>query len=210
MVFKQQRPKSQNNCISTLPILFLCTTLIASYQLRLFLRVEGQVLNVDMFEVSSSFSSTYPPSSLGCSPCPIFAPASSRRQKQWKTSPSPECPEEIGSRRSFSSRSLTITKLMTLLVLVLLLVMLLFILPLPKKPSKLNQKYPAKGRHSISCRVRVRDSSTYHKNVMRQVSGVTCHMSLRPTATATDPPPANSPTMHSRMLLLIMTQIPQQ
>ena len=26
---------------------------------------------------------------------------------------------------------------------------------------------------------------------------VNCHLSLTPTATATDPPPANSPTMHS-------------
>ena len=35
------------------------------------------------------------------------------------------------------------------------------------------------------------------------LSPVTFHMSLNPTTTATDPPPANSPTMHSRMLLLI-------
>ena len=34
-----------------------------------------------------------------------------------------------------------------------------------------------------------------------RVSPVTFHMSLTPTATATDPPPANSPKMHSRMLL---------
>ena len=33
-----------------------------------------------------------------------------------------------------------------------------------------------------------------------QVSCVTCHMSLTQTATATDPPPANSPTMHIRMV----------
>ena len=32
-----------------------------------------------------------------------------------------------------------------------------------------------------------------------QVLRVTCHMSLTPTATAAEPPPANSPTMHSRM-----------
>ena len=37
------------------------------------------------------------------------------------------------------------------------------------------------------------------------VSGVTCNMSLTPTAIAADPPPTNSPTMHSRMLLLIGT-----
>ena len=29
---------------------------------------------------------------------------------------------------------------------------------------------------------------------------VAFHMSLTPTATATDPPPANSPTIHSRMV----------
>ena len=38
-----------------------------------------------------------------------------------------------------------------------------------------------------------------------QVSPVTCHKSLTPTATAMDPPPANSPTMHSRILLHIYT-----
>ena len=35
--------------------------------------------------------------------------------------------------------------------------------------------------------------------VMCQVSRVTCHLSLTPTATATDPP-ANSPIMHSRLV----------
>ena len=35
------------------------------------------------------------------------------------------------------------------------------------------------------------------------VSLVTCHMSLAPTATATDSPPANFPNIHSSMLLLI-------
>ena len=34
-----------------------------------------------------------------------------------------------------------------------------------------------------------------------RLSPVTCHMSLMPTATAKDPPPVNSPTMHSRMVL---------
>ena len=33
-----------------------------------------------------------------------------------------------------------------------------------------------------------------------RVSHVTCHMLLTPTARATDPPHANSPTMHSRMV----------
>ena len=37
-----------------------------------------------------------------------------------------------------------------------------------------------------------------------QVSRVTCHMSLTPTDRATDPPPANSPTMHSREILVGM------
>ena len=36
--------------------------------------------------------------------------------------------------------------------------------------------------------------------VMCQVLCVTCHLSLRPTATATDPPPANSHIMHSRLV----------
>ena len=39
------------------------------------------------------------------------------------------------------------------------------------------------------------------------VSPVTCHMSLTPTTTATHLPPANFPTMHRRMLLLIVTLI---
>ena len=33
-----------------------------------------------------------------------------------------------------------------------------------------------------------------------RVSQVTCHLSLTPTATATDPPPANSPIMHNRLV----------
>ena len=37
------------------------------------------------------------------------------------------------------------------------------------------------------------------------VSHVTCHMLITPTATATDPPPANFSTMQSRMLLLIVS-----
>ena len=32
------------------------------------------------------------------------------------------------------------------------------------------------------------------------VSRDTCHLSLTPAATATDPTPANSPTMHSRLV----------
>ena len=37
------------------------------------------------------------------------------------------------------------------------------------------------------------------------VSHVTVHIALAPTATATDHQPADSPNMHSRMLLLIVT-----
>ena len=39
--------------------------------------------------------------------------------------------------------------------------------------------------------------------VMCHMSRVTCHMSLTPSVTATDPPLAISPSMHSRELLLI-------
>ena len=42
--------------------------------------------------------------------------------------------------------------------------------------------------------------------VMCCVSPVTCHMAVTPTATAKDPPPANTPiSMHISMLLLILT-----
>ena len=37
--------------------------------------------------------------------------------------------------------------------------------------------------------------------VLRHVSCVLCQMSLRPTAPATDPPHAKSPTMHFRLIL---------
>ena len=36
--------------------------------------------------------------------------------------------------------------------------------------------------------------------VMCCMSCVTCQLSPTPTATATDPPPSNSPTMHSRLV----------
>ena len=42
--------------------------------------------------------------------------------------------------------------------------------------------------------------------VMCQVFCVTCHMSLTPTAPAIHPPPDNSPTMHTRILLMINTE----
>ena len=42
---------------------------------------------------------------------------------------------------------------------------------------------------------------TYHMSpVTCHVSHVTCHMLLMPTATATDPPRANSPTVLSRVV----------
>ena len=37
-------------------------------------------------------------------------------------------------------------------------------------------------------------------HVVCRRSPVTCHLSLMPKATATDPPPANSPAMHRRMV----------
>ena len=43
----------------------------------------------------------------------------------------------------------------------------------------------------VTCHV---SFATYHHHL----SHVTCHMSLMPTATVTDPPPANSPTMHCK------------
>ena len=36
--------------------------------------------------------------------------------------------------------------------------------------------------------------------VVSHVALVMCHLSLTPTATATDPAPANSQTMHSRLV----------
>ena len=34
------------------------------------------------------------------------------------------------------------------------------------------------------------------------MSRITCHLPLMPTATATDPAPAHSPTMHSRLVCI--------
>ena len=39
----------------------------------------------------------------------------------------------------------------------------------------------------------------YMSGVRCSVLRVTCHLSLKPTATATDPPSAKSPNMHSRL-----------
>ena len=41
------------------------------------------------------------------------------------------------------------------------------------------------------------------------MSHILCHKSLKLTATAADQPLANSPSMHSRMLLLFLTSIPK-
>ena len=43
-------------------------------------------------------------------------------------------------------------------------------------------------------------------HVMCHMLHVTCHMSIAATATATDPPPANSPTLHSRAGWFAKTQ----
>ena len=40
----------------------------------------------------------------------------------------------------------------------------------------------------------------YWSCVVCHMSPVSCHLSLTPTVTATDPPPANSPTMHSSLV----------
>ena len=70
-----------------------------------------------------------------------------------------------------------------------------------------NNKIPHKG---ISQPVRkvplIQDNRNSNSNYaqkkifMCQLSPVTCHISPTPTVTATDPPPANSPTLHSRMV----------
>ena len=52
-----------------------------------------------------------------------------------------------------------------------------------------------------------KDKKRQNKKIICHMSGVaccvlrvTCHLSITPTATATDPPPANSPIMHSRLV----------
>ena len=77
-------------------------------------------------------------------------------------------------------------------------------------------KHPAYGIHSIShcvrlvapiqinvCQVSCLTCNMF--GALCRVSPVTSHISLTPTATARDLPPANSPSMHSRMLRLILT-----
>ena len=40
----------------------------------------------------------------------------------------------------------------------------------------------------------------YVSHVGCHLSPINCHLSLTPSATVTDPPPTNSPTMHSRLV----------
>ena len=47
-------------------------------------------------------------------------------------------------------------------------------------------------------------------HVTCNLSPATCHLSQPPTATATYPPPANSPTMHSKPVHKDRTQKPQK
>ena len=57
-----------------------------------------------------------------------------------------------------------------------------------------DRKGRRKRRRKMSC-VRCHVSG-----VTRHVSPLTCHLWITPTATATDPPNANSPIMHSRLV----------
>ena len=68
-------------------------------------------------------------------------------------------------------------------------------------------KNPAYKRHWISRCVRISPVSCQLSHVTCHLSHVTCHLSHftchlspTPTATATDHPPSNSPTMHSRLV----------
>ena len=61
-----------------------------------------------------------------------------------------------------------------------------------------SNKKPAYKRHWISWRVRLVASIQYFLHGTCHLSTVTCHPST--TAAATHPPPANSPTVHSRLV----------
>ena len=52
----------------------------------------------------------------------------------------------------------------------------------------------------FSIRCQVSDVRCHVSCVTCHLSYVTCHISITPTVTAMDPPPANSPTMHIRMV----------
>ena len=77
-------------------------------------------------------------------------------------------------------------------------------LPLRQEPTK----FKAQPLTFIACVRCVRIVAPIEKTlkkrhmscVMCHLPPVTCHMPLTPTATAPDPPPSNSPTMHSRMV----------
>ena len=96
-----------------------------------------------------------------------------------------------------------------------ILVWLKYVIKVQGKPNMLINvtheiKYPACGRQWISQNVGIvapinSEVTCQWLRLTCYVSPVTCHISLTSTATATDPPPANSPIMHSRMLLLIVT-----
>ena len=69
-----------------------------------------------------------------------------------------------------------------------------------KNPTKVaNKRSFVRGQVShLSCTV---SCTMYHvTHVACRRSPVICHLSLMPKATATDPQPANSPTMYGRMV----------
>ena len=63
----------------------------------------------------------------------------------------------------------------------------LIVAPIPKKSKIFKQKNQSKYLSLIIM-----------PYVMCPMSRVKCHLSLTPTATVTDPPPDNFPTMHGR------------
>ena len=69
--------------------------------------------------------------------------------------------------------------------------------------KKILQSFPTEDKNFI-CHL---SSVAYHvPHGMSQVSPIKCHLSLMPTATATDPPPPKSPTMHSMLVCQDRTQ----
>ena len=64
------------------------------------------------------------------------------------------------------------------------------------------ERYNIDTLNVVTCADNSKDNIWLNKQVsgfICRLSSVTCHMSVTPTATATDPPPANSPTMHRRI-----------
>ena len=70
--------------------------------------------------------------------------------------------------------------------------------PIPKQQKEIEKK-KEKRRRKFTCQV---------SGVRCHLSPVTCHLLLTPTVTSTDPPPANSPVMHS--WLVANTQKPEK